>query len=292
MPLLFLFPMAYNAGKEECPMLKRKLPTMIALALTGLFFLLSPLIQKNSVPPPRTLSILRVWLREDEPAVGRWLKKQAQRYEKETGERIYLRNASEKEMAEARQAQSGQPEIIIPDLMVMQGLSSPLLFRGYALIVRDDRAALLTPSPTSLLFQRPTASPGPSPLPEIQPDFSAPGAILTPAFLSPGLPGCIPSDDPLAAFSAGKAPAALLTAGQAATLSFGYRVYALEEGAGMMAVSAQSMNEKGGRFLSFLLSAESQRSLSQYGLYSCLPSLRLYDAADPIRALIESSKTE
>jgi len=268
-------------------MMKRKLVTLAALGLTGLLFILSPYLAPAAPPQSLQLSVIRVWLQDEEPAIARWLKMQARQYEKETGQRLYLRNASKEEMALAQSQSEGA---IIPDLMVMQGLPQPLLYRGYALILRDDSSNPLTPSPTSLLFHRPTQSPGPSPAPPALPDFSALGAILTPAFLSPSLPGCIQSSDPLSAFSAGKAPAALLTAGQAAQLPFGYQAFALEQGEGLLAVSAEATSEKGQGFLSFLLDAQAQQALCQYGLYSSNPALLLYDTQDPIRAMIEESR--
>lgn len=268
-------------------MFKRKIVTLTALALTGVLFLISPLIQEQKNITSAGHPILRVWILEEEPAVTRWLKKQAARYEKEAGQRIYLRAASSKEMD---QALTGEKGAIIPDLMVMQGLDTPLLYRGYALILRDENAVIHTPSPTSALFFRPTATPGPSPSPQPEPDLTALSPILAPPFLVPSLPDILVSADPLAAFLAGKAPAALLTAGQAAQLSFGYRAYALKDGEGLTMVQARAMNSEGAAFLAFLKGEAAQRALADAGLYSCDPSIRLYDESDPIRALIEGSR--
>jgi len=272
---------------EDQNMFKRKIVTLTALALTGVIFLLSPLIQEKEDFTSAGHPILRIWILEEEPAVSRWLKQQAARYEKETGQRIYLRTASQPEIT---QALSGVENAIIPDLIIMQGLNTPLLYRGYALIVRDEGAVIQTPAPTSALFFRPTATPGPSPSPQPESDLTAFSPILAPPFLSTSLSNLQVSADPIAAFVAGKAPAALLTAGQATQLSFGYRAYALKNGEGMLPVQAAAMNNQGNAFLSFLQKESAQRALAGFGLYSFDPSIRLYDETDPIRSLIERSR--
>ena len=58
------------------------------------------------------LQLIRVWSREEEPAVGTWLKKMAAAYEKQTGVRVYLRKAS----LEETQRESGASR---PDLLVL-----------------------------------------------------------------------------------------------------------------------------------------------------------------------------
>ena len=268
-------------------MIKRKALTLFSLLLTGILFALSPLLQPDEPLSSDMLSVTRVWLMDDEPAVGRWLKKQAAQYEKSEKERVYIRTASREEIENAL---SGAENAIIPDLIISQGLAQPLLFRGYALIIRDEQAKIITPAPTSALFYRPTAAPGPSPAPAPAPDFSSIAPILIPAFLSSSLPGCTQSADPFSAFSAGKSPAAVLTAGQAMQLSFGYRAHPLPDKEGLLAVNANAMTLQGEKLLSRLQINEAQQALAAYGLYSFNPSLHLYDESDPIRAMIEKSR--
>lgn len=268
-------------------MWKRKASTLTALALTGLLFLFSPFLPQNQAPAGSSEALIRIWILEDEPAVSRWLKKQAARYEKQSGRRVYLRSASREEM---KSALEGREDAYPPDLMVMQGLEETLLFRGYALIIRDNEAQRIIPQPTSALFFRPTITPSPSATPAPVPALPSLSPILIPSCLSISIKGAETSVNPLAEFAAGKAPAAILTAGQAEQLPFGYRAHSLENGEGMLPVHGKAMSADGAALLAFLQDRPCQQALSEYGLYSFQKDLSLYDPANPIRHLIENSR--
>lgn len=266
---------------------KKKLLTLGALLLTAGLALLIPHLSRAPEKADPGMRVTRVWAVECDPALTAWLRKQAAAYEKATGTRIYLRTATREE---AQAAQAGQRGVVAPDLLVQEGIGQAVAYLAYALVLRDETMAITTPAPTSGLFYRPTPLPGPTVTPAPTPSPQAISAVLVPEGLTVSLPGAICSRDPLGDFSAGKAPAALLTAGQAAGLTFGYRAYALPAGNGVRTLGALAMAPEGQAFLNVLQTPEAQRALGNHGLYAVLPSLRLYDAAsDPLRALIESS---
>ena len=266
--------------------MKRKMTTLIALAITCLLGFCAPNLPRQASHPESTLQVTRIWLLDIDPAAAKWVRKQAAAYEKETGERLYLRSATQEE---AMAAQKKEENTIVPDLMVLSGENSPLCYLGYALILRDETAPVMTPVPTSALFYPSTPTPGPSPTPAPAPDWQSISPILAPESLSVSLNNTLPVSNPLADFSAKKAPAALLTAGQASTLSFGYQAYSLPDNEGFETISAHFFTEAGEDFFLFLQSASAQLALKDHGLYSALPSLRLYGKGDPLRMLIESS---
>ena len=183
----------------------------------------------------------------------------------------------------------GQSNAPPPDLILSAQGGQPAALLGFALIVRDEAALLITPQPTGALFFRPSPSPGPVASPVPWPDDSLLSAVLCPETLMGRVPGAVLSAQPAADFSAGKAKAALLSAGQAAQLQLGFRSYALPDGQGLISVDAEANTDQGKAFLRFLLSDDSQRALQRFGLYS--PFLRLYAADDPIRSLIDENRS-
>ena len=266
--------------------MKRKMTTLIALALTCLLVFYAPKLLLQAAPGQRSLKITRIWMDGIDPAAAKWLRQQSAAYEKKTGTRIYLRNASREETEDAF---SNQAHAILPDLIITCREGEPLAYLGYALIVRDDRAKVTTPAPTAALFHRPTSAPDPAATAAPTPDMTALGAILSPDSLSVSLPGFIPSAQARDDFIAGKAPAALLTAGQAHALPFGYQAFPLPGKEGAEIISGRSFSKAGQDFSLFLMESSSQLKLKDHGLYSVLPQLRLYDENDPLRMLIEES---
>ena len=234
---------------------------------------------------PEELFILRVWNAEKEPALAAFLRKQAAVYEKKTGVRIYIRSVSEKEAA----ALKTSTDALLPDLLFSSEGKTTAALLGYALFVRDEAAEQITPVPTGALFHRPSPTPGPTQEPQPWPEAETLSAVLSSQALMGVLPGTVFSAQPTGDFQQGKAGAALLTAGQAAQLTVGYRVYALPDGKGFVSLQAEAFSENGEQFLTFLLSDESQQVLRSVGLFS--PRLRLYQADDPIRFLIDASRS-
>ena len=263
--------------------MKKMLRTGFALLLTAALLLTVKSLWKQEQPSAPGPAITRIWLLEREPAVAAWVRSFSAGYEKETGSRVYLRAAMAEEATAARTGDGIQP-----DLLLYPGTGFPVALRGYALILRDDTAAVATPAPTSALFFPPPSTPGPSPTPAPTPDPASFTAVLAPEELMDAVPGTVRSHDPAGDLSRGKAKAALLTAGQAAQLTFGFRAFAVPEGAGLVSVCAQAFTPEGQRFLDALLRENSQRALRQAGLYS--PFLPLYGPEDPLRRLIDDSR--
>lgn len=266
--------------------MKRKITTPIALALTCLLVFYAPKLLMQAAPGQRSLNITRIWMDGIDPAAAKWLQKQSAAYEKKTGTRVYLRSASREEMEDAL---SHQAQAILPDLIITRQAGEPLAYLGYALIVRDDGANVTTPAPTAALFYRPTSVPEPAATIAPTPDMTALGAVLSPDDLSHSLPGIIPSAQAREDFIAGKAPAALLTAGQAHALPFGYQAFPVPGKEGAEIISGRSFSKAGQDFSLFLMDASAQVNLKEHGLYSVLPQLQLYDENDPLRMLIEKS---
>lgn len=266
--------------------MKKWLITLAALLLTGALIYAFPFPGSKRAAAPENKAVIRVWTLEKEKAAGEWLKKQAAAYEKQENRRVYLRAAEQREVSLAL---SGEREAVAPDLIIGPGQDGAVLaLKGYALAVRDDTAALVTAAPTSLLFFRPSPVPGPVPTPEPMPDGAALGAVLAPAELVGILPGTVESADPAGALAAGRARAALLTAGQIARLAVGCRVYALPEGRGLLPVEGRALTEDGEKLLAFLQESEARRALADWGLYA--PDMCLYSPEDPVRYLIDGSR--
>ena len=259
--------------------------TLTALLITAALVFVYPKLAQKTPVPEKGVRVLRVWVTEDEKAVSVWLKDRAAAYEKQEKRRVYLRAASRQE---AEAALRGEAGVVPPDVMVMPGLDSVVALRGYGLFVRDAAGAAVTPMPTGALFSRPTPEPQKTREPLREPDWAALKAVLCPKELTDAVPNAVETDDPTAAFAAGKAEAAVLTAGQAGQLPFGYAAYPLANG--FLPVTAQGFSGEGEAFLSFLRGRASQFALQDAGLYTALPNVRLYDGGQPLRAVIEEGR--
>lgn len=259
----------------------RKIITLfLALSLTaGLVYALRwaslPSDDKNEKTPP----LIRVWITEKEPGLNRWLRWQASAWEKKTGIRVYLRAAS------SLDAENGAP---LPDLMISETGNEPVAMKGFALILRDESAARMTPLPTSALFFKPTPSPGPSPTPGSTPDVVSFAGALCPETLAGKMPEAVKSEAPLRDFLLGKSDAALLTADQAGEVTMGFRAFPVPDGKGFVSFFAAAQSAQGRMFLDFLLSDAGQLALREAGLYS--PRLLLYRGEGAIREMIDSSR--
>ncbi len=260
--------------------MKKLLKILFFLILTFGLLRLLPTALRAPKEQEQPFTILRVWNAEEEPAVQSWLRGQAKAYERATGQRVYLRTAS------ALDAQERISLGLPPDALILPSGDRLLALRGYALIVRDETAAM-TPAPTSALFYRPSHSPEPAGTPAPWPEANELRAVLCPESLLSVLPGTVMSAQPASDFVQGKADAALLTPGQAAGLNTGFRAYAIPDGKGFLPVSAQAYTEAGEVFLLWLQDGAAQRALAQARLFS--PYLRLYGSDDPVRYLIENS---
>ncbi len=250
--------------------------SFLALSAGSLFLL--PAALRAPDKPAEPLIILRVWNADQEIAVRAWLREQAKAFERATGQRVYLRAAA------AREALDGVFQGLPPDALILPQGDRLLALRGYALIVRDETAAV-SPAPTGALFFRPSSVPEAAATPAAWPNEKELGAILCPEALLNALPGTVSSAQPAKEFEEGKASAALLTPGQAAALTVGYRALALPEEKGFLPVKATAYTEAGQAFLSWLQGDAAQRALAQAGLFS--PRLRLYGPGDPLRYLLE-----
>ena len=257
----------------------KKLPAILFfLALSFGFMRFLPAVLRAPGEQAEPFVILRVWNAEEEPAVQSWLRGQAKAYEQAAGQRVYLRTAAFQDALDS--TAKGLP----PDVLILRSGDRLLALRGYALIVRDETAAV-TPAPTSALFYRPSPAPEAAETPAPWPEEKELRAVLCPEALTDALPGTVLSTNPAADFAQGKADAALLTPGQAAGLAVGYRAFAIPEGKGFLPVRATAYTEAGEAFLSWLQGDEAQRALAQAGLFS--PRLRLYGPDDPVRYVIE-----
>ena len=260
--------------------------TLAALLITaGLIY--AAMTFRNTVPSPSapSLRLIRIWIREEEPGLNGWLKKMAAEYEKQNGARVFLRRASKEEAQAVLNGETNDPA---PDILVLPNAGQAIALRGFALILRDDSMRPETPKPTGALFFRPSPTPGPTLSPAPWPDADALGAVLAPAEMADRMPGTVICPDPAAQLAKGKARAALLTAGQAARLPFGFRFFSLPDGRGFLPIGADALSESGNAFLSFLLSPGCQQRLREVGLYS--PTALLYSSDDPIRYWIDTSR--
>ena len=261
----------------------RVLLCCLGLAATAGLLLLYPGHPGREEKAPSAPALVRVWIPEGESALSQWLRRRSAEYEKETKARVYVRSASEAEADAALAGRDGAPP---PDLLIFPRQGDPVALRGYALILRDDTAPAVTPSPTFSLFARPTPEPAPVPTPAPPAPEDRDRPALVPYECGGALPRGVRSASPLSDFLQGKADAALLTAGQAAQLPFGFRAWALPDGAGMVPFGARAETAGGEAFLAFLLRPSSQQALAEQGLYS--PLYPLYQGKDSLYACIES----
>ena len=261
----------------------KALLAILALALTACLGKWMLELDRAPENAPAPLKVVRVWLGDRDSALNGWIKNRAAAYEKETGRRVYLRSVRGGDLAALKQADSGA---MPPDAVVSYAGGETVALRGYALIVRDETVASVTPPATGALFIRPTATPGPSPTPAAWPEKL--GAVLSPEKMMNALPGTVKSVSPADDLAAGGANAALLTPSQAARLPFGFVSFALPDGKGFAPLGAEAYSEAGSAFVEYLLTEASQRALEKYGLFS--PSLRLYAPDDPLRYLIDRER--
>ena len=261
--------------------MRRIFVTLVALAATaGLVYAGLRLPASRETPPAASPDLVRVWIQKQEPSVWAWVRRQAKRYEKETGTRVYLRAAADN-------AKTDLENKLLPDLLISKNGDTVLAMLGYGLFIRDDAALSYTPFPTSLLFSPPSPTPGPSPTPAPTPDITHLSIILIPDGIQLSLSRCVKTADPLRALMDGKGDAAVLTADQARQLPFRVSACPLAIGEGFIPIYGESATAEGDRFMSFLLSEACQRDLTDSGLYS--PVLKLYQGNDPVRAMIENS---
>ena len=71
--------------------MKKACVILPALLLTAAMVWMFPRLLRPQLPEIQGKKVLRIWVTEEEPAVGSWLKKRAAAYEKMTGQRTYLR---------------------------------------------------------------------------------------------------------------------------------------------------------------------------------------------------------
>ncbi len=260
--------------------MKKLLVILFFLVLSFGLLQFLPAALRSPEEQEHPFTILLVWSAEEEPAVQSWLRGQAKSYERATGQRVYLRAVS------AQDVRSISVQGLLPDALILRSGDRLLALRGYALIVREENAAV-TPAPTGALFYRPSLPPEPAGTPTPCPEEMKLRAVLCPEPLMNALPGTIMSVQPDADFNQGKADAALLTPGQAAELTVEYQAYAVPEGKGFLPVKATAYSEAGESFLAWLQDGVAQEALGRAGLFS--PYLRLYGPDDPVRYLIENS---
>ena len=259
--------------------MKKLIVILVFLSLSAGLLLMLPAALSAPDEREQPFLILRVWNADEEPAVHSWLRSQAKAFERETGRRVYLRAVSGDTLDAAGTA-------LPPDALIRPDGEWLLALRGYALILRDENASV-TPAPTGALFFRPSLTPDPTAVPLPWPEENELRAVLCPEALMNVLPGAISSVHPAADLTQGKADAAVLTPGQAAGLSMGWRAYAIPEGKGFLPVRATAYSGEGEAFLAWLRGDAAQQALGQAGLFS--PRLRLYSSDDPVRHLIENS---
>lgn len=257
--------------------------TCLALLLTaGLASLAVSGKEDGDEKSQRRIPFARVWLLDQGEDMKGWLRACCAAYEKVSGVRVYLRRASDQELESAR---GGKEDVPLPDLTV-GGEGVCLARRGYALILKDETAPNVSPETGGGLFFRPSPTWGPPETPAPMPENVLQGAVLVPPGLSGAVPQEIISDQPAAALAQGKAKAALLTAGEAEALPFGFRAFAVPGGKGSLPVRGEALSAAGEALLDYLLSDAAQQRLSAQGLYS--PRLLLY-GGDGVRGIIEKS---
>lgn len=265
--------------------MKKTLCMLLAILAAAGLILHFPFGSGREPVRDKGVRVTRVWIAPGGEALSFWVRKQAGAYEKQTGNRVYIRMAPD---TEAEAALRGDREAMTPDLMMQDREGTVMALQGYALFLRDETGEKKTPAPTAALFSPPTPAPAPPASPAPMPDPESLAPILIPASWPYETAGGVPCADPRGEFAGGKGNAAVLTAGQAEELPFAVRAYALSRG--FLPLYARAFTERGEGFLSFLLSASCQQALSAAGLYSPEPSLTLYGEDQPVRALIERSR--
>ena len=261
--------------------MKKGLRCGAALLLTAALLAFAPGLFRQSAEEQTAKELLVVWMREGESDVATWLKKAAAAYEKETGQRVYLRYASEDER---KLTGDDQPDALIP---AQDG--TVLAYRGWALIVPDETAPAATPAPAPSLFIRPTLSPAdpvstPAPLAR-QPEKAA----VPEAFLQT-VEKAYFSQTPLSDLTAGKADGALLTPAQVMQVKGGYSIQA--RGEYFLPVKGKAVTAAGQAFLRFLRTDDMQYALAGRKLFSWNPELTLYGSESELLFQMENCRKQ
>ena len=261
--------------------MRKMLVTLTALLATaGLALALFHFPARTLHAPDTQLRLIRVWAAGQEPALWSWLRREATRFENETGMRVYLRTAP---MDSATSFEGAVP----PDLLISMRGGETVALEGFALFFRDDTVPNITPRPTSFLFVQPSPNPTPALFPEPTKMARRVSAVLTPTPFLNAVSDAILSSNPLQDLIDGKGNAAILTVGQAERLPFQAGIQPLPGGSGFRTICARASSSNGETFLRYLLGVSSQRALAEVGLFS--PLFRLYSGLDPWREVIENT---
>ena len=229
--------------------------------------------------PDTHLRLIRVWAAEQEPALWSWLRKEAARFEKETGARVYLRAAP-------MDSASSFDGLVPPDLMISTHGGETVALQGFALFFRNEGAPNVAPRPTSFLFVQPSPTPTPALFPEPTNSARRFSAVLTSMPFLHTVSNAILSSNPLRDLIDGKGDAAILTVSQAEQLPFQAGMQPLPGRSGFRSICARASSSGGETFLRHLLGTSSQRALADVGLFS--PLFRLYHGVNPWRETIEN----
>lgn len=259
--------------------MKKGIYCVVALLLIAFLISFFPALfqqKENSVPEKE---LLVVWMQEGENDTAAWLKKAAAVYEKKTGQRVYLRYASEEER---RMAGAEKPDVLIPS---EEGMV--LAYRGWALIVPDETKPVSTPVPAPSLFIRPTLPPA-ADLSTPVPLKKALGKVAVPEGFVLVVENGYGSKTPLNDLSSGKADGALLTPLQAQQIKGGYNVQARPEY--FVPVKGRAVTEEGQAFLCFLRSDEMQHALTSRRMFSWNPDLLLYGSENQLLHQMEKCR--
>ena len=296
-----IFPTSYHIlNRRGMPLMRRKL-LLPCLALTAAIIALYPLLshfyfsQQAALPPgirPRETKLLRIWLLGDMLGAESYLKQQAAAYEKaHPGRRLYLRSARLSELEDpAALLPDGvifspgalpQPEKVlkplagswsVPDRLLMAGkwrteqYALPFLLAGYALAEQAAGEG----------YEAAAGVPALLALPE-----KAASAELSQSKVYEN-------------FAAGRSRRAVLTLKQVRTLNardYAFTARALPYGFTDLCLAAGAAGENAEEmlaFLQFLLTAPAQEALRDYGFFTVLPTLTLYDNTMPLMAQAEA----
>ena len=259
--------------------MKKGLYCYLAIFLMGLLIMFAPGIFQTEQERSAEKELLVIWMKEGESDVAAWLKKAAAVYEKKTGQRVYLRYASEDER---RLTGENKPDALIP---AEEG--ALLAYRGWAMVMSDETKPVMTPVPAPSLFIRPSMPPA-ADLSTLAPLKKVPEKVAVPERFSSIVDNSYVSQTPLSDLSSGKADAALLTPFQVQQMKGGYSVQVCP--AYFVPVRGMAVTEGGQAFLSFLRSDEIQRALTEMRLFSWMRDLFLYGADDELLHQMEKSR--
>lgn len=290
------------------PLSALRVTTLLALcaglSLLWFFPIFMQKLQPDHASPGAQRQLITVWLRGDTLGAAPWLRRQAASYQKTHPEaRIWVRTASDADMQQLSADFSAAPALVlfaageeIPAAWVSE--LQPLCMAGYALVAPAGENA--APAPTSLF--------GVTPVPEIKPAATPVpvqnwperiaadnemGAYFLQLIGAPGGAMLLPADELPAALTQGKAQAALLSTRQIRALNAqGVGVQLLRAVPGSDLVLYAAVMQGGERaatgFLRHLISADAQRALAEYGLFSA-QGVRLYGANTPVLQAVEEA---